>query len=136
MKVISNVRYYLLLVILLSASSVFAQNKEKSKNYEFCSDNWNWSSGDRVSSKELRETTIAAPGILNVDAGKNGGISVKGENRSDVLVRACVQSWGKTQTEADSIIKSIRVETGSNVRAVASSETENYGVSFQILVPR
>ena len=89
-------RYYLLLVILLTASaSVFAQEKEKSKNYEFCSDNWNWSGGDRVSAKDLRETTFAAPGILNVDAGRNGGISIKGENRSDVLVRACVQSLGK-----------------------------------------
>ena len=95
MKVISNIRYYLLLVILLTASAaVFGQEKQKSKNYEFCSDNWNWSNGDKVSAKDLRETTFAAPGTLNVDAGKNGGISVRGENRSDVFVRACVQAWG------------------------------------------
>ena len=126
-------RYYLLLVILLSASSLFAQEKEKSKNYEFCSDNWNWSNGDRVSAKDLRETTFAAPGILNVDAGKNGGISVKGENRSDVLVRACVQTWGKTQEEANALVKSIRVETGSNVRADSSLGSDNWSVSYQIL---
>ena len=123
MKVISTIRYYLLLVILLTASAAaFGQEKQKSKNYEFCSDNWNWSNGDKVSAKDLRETTFAAPGVLNVDAGKNGGISVKGENRSDVLVRACVQAWGKTQEEADSIVRSIRVETGSNVRAVVPRE--------------
>lgn len=136
MKVISNIRYYLLLVILLSASTVFAQDKKENKNYEFCSDNWNWSNGDRVSAKDLRETTFAAPSTLNVDAGQNGGISVRGENRNDVLVRACVQTWGKTQAEADAIVKSIRVETGANVRAVAPAGTENFGVTFEILVPR
>ncbi len=137
MKVISNIRYYFLLVILLTASSAaFGQEKEKSKNYEFCSDNWNWSNGDKVSARDLRETTFAAPGILNVDAGKNGGISVRGENRSDVLVRACVQAWGASQEEADSIVRSVRVQTGSTVRADSSTGSENFSVSYQILVPR
>ena len=137
MKVISNIRYYLFLVILLTASAiVFGQEKQKSKNYEFCSDNWNWSNGDKVSARDLRETTFAAPGVLNVDAGKNGGISVKGENRSDVLVRACVQAWGASQEEADSIIRSVRVQTGSTVRADSSTGSENFSVSYQILVPR
>jgi len=134
MKVISNVRYYLLLVILLSASSVFAQKENKENG--FCSDNWNWSDGGRVSARDLRETTVAATSSLNVDAGKNGGISIKGENRSDILIRACVQAWGKTQEDADAIAKSIRIETGSNVRADVPSGTDNYGVSFQIRVPR
>lgn len=136
MKVISNIRYYLLLAILLCASNLFAQDKKDYKNYEFCSDNWNWSSEDRVSAKELRETTITAPGVLNVDAGRNGGISIKGENRNDVLIRACVQAWGKNQQEADALLKSIRVETGANIRIENASGIENYGVSFQILVPR
>ncbi len=135
MKVISNMRYYLFLVIILTASAV-AFGQENFKNYEFCSDNWNWSNGDRVSAKDLRETTFAAPGILNVDAGRNGGISVKGENRSDVLVRACVQAWGKTQKEANALVKSIRVETGSNVRADSSLGSENWSVSYQIFIPR
>jgi DUF4097 and DUF4098 domain-containing protein YvlB len=137
MKIISNVRYYLLLVILLTVSAVcFGQEKEKSRNYEFCSDNWNWSNGDKVSARDLRETTFAAPGTLNVDAGKNGGISVRGENRSDVLVRACIQAWGANQEEANSIVKSIRVETGSTVRADSSTGSDNWSVSYQILVPR
>lgn len=135
MKVISNIYYYLLLAILLTASAAaFGQEREKSKNYEFCSDNW--SNGDKVSARDLRETTFAAPGVLNVDAGKNGGISVRGENRSDVLVRACIQAWGKTQEEANSIVRSIRIETGSTVRADSSLTESNWSVSYQILVPR
>lgn len=136
MKKTLNIRYYLLLVILLCASSVFAQNNDKSERYEFCTENWNWSGDGKSSAKELRETTIATPGVLNVDAGKNGGISIEGENRNDVLVRACVQAWAKTKEEANAIAKSIRIETGSNVRVDAPSGTENFGVSFEIRVPR
>ncbi len=136
MKIFSNIRYYLLLVILLSSCNLFAQNKKDYKNDDFCSDNWNWSNSDRVSAKELRETTFAAPESLNVDAGRNGGISIRGENRSDVLVRACIQTWGKTKEEANAIPGNIRIETGSSVRADASTGNDNWGVSFQILVPR
>ena len=139
MKIIANIRYYLLLVILLSASAVFAQEKaEKSEykkyNKEFCSENW--SNGDKVSVRDLRETTIAAPSLLTVDAGRNGGISVSGEDRRDVLVRACVQAWGNTEAEANAILRSIRVETGSTVRADSSNGGDNWSVSYRISVPR
>lgn len=135
MKVTLNIRYYLLLVILLCASSAFAQ-EDKSERYEFCTENSNWSGDGRASFKDLRETIVPAPGSLNVDAGKNGGISIEGESRNDVLVRACVQAWAKTRDEANAIAKSIQIETGSNVRANAPSGAENYAVSFEIRVPR
>lgn len=134
MKVISNVRYYLLLVILLSASTVFAQKENRED--DFCSNNWNWSDGGKTSAKDLRETIVSATNSLNVDSGKNGGISIKGENRNDILIRACVQTWGGNQEEANAVAKSIRIETGSSVRADVPAGTENYGVSFQIRVPR
>lgn len=135
MKIVSNVRYYLLIIILLTASTAFAQNREK-RDYEFCSDNSNWSDNNRASARDLRETTVSAASSLNVDAGKNGGIKIEGENRNDILIRACVQTWAKTEDEANRIAKSIRVETGSNVRADVPSGTENYAVSFEIRVPR
>lgn len=136
MKIISNVRYYLLLVILLSVSSVFAQKSKENREDNFCSDNWSWSDGERASAKDLREITVAATSSLNVDSGKNGGISIRGENRSDILIRACVQASGRTQEEANAVAKSIRIETGSNIRADVPAGTDNFGVSFQIRVPR
>jgi hypothetical protein len=126
----------LLLTFVLGGEDVSAQNKdkEKYKNYEFCSDNWNWSNGNNVSAKDLREINLSA-GDLNVDGRRNGGISVKGENRSDVLIRACVQTWGKTQEEANSLLKSVRIETGGTIRSEGVSENSNASVSYQILVP-
>ncbi|MEZ5428166.1 MAG: DUF4097 family beta strand repeat-containing protein [Pyrinomonadaceae bacterium] len=123
----------LLTVICLSGLAVSAQ--EKSKTYEFCSHN-NWSNGDKVSYSEKREMTIAATGSLSVDGRQNGGIKVVGENRSDILIQACVQTWGKSEAEAQSIAKAIRIEAGSVVRAENLSEDMNGSVSYHIFVPR
>jgi hypothetical protein len=125
----------LLIAFVLGGENVSAQNKEKNENYDFCSDNWNWSNGKQVSAKDLREINLGA-GDLKVDGKRNGGVSVKGENRSDILIRACVQTWGKTQEEANSLVKSVRIETSGSVRAEGVSEESNASVSYQILVPR
>ena len=127
----------LLVVFVLSGEDASAQNKEKYKNKtyskEFCSNNW--SNGDKVSGSELREMTVSG-GSLTVDGKRNGGIQVKGENRSDVLIRACVQTWGNTEEEAKSLAKGIRIETGGTIRAEGVSEENGWSVSYQILVPR
>jgi hypothetical protein len=108
--------------------------KDKSSS-SFCSDNNNWSSDYKESFRDLREMTVPAGGTLNVDSGRNGGISVKGENRSDVLVRACVQAWGTTLDAAKSAVASVRISTSGGIRADGPDDS-NYSVSFQILVPR
>ena len=96
--------FYLLLlfVLFVPASHTNGQEKDKDKNkdkdgkWEFCQNNSNW--GGRPSFNEVREMTIAKPGLLTVDGKKNGGISVRGENRSDVQIRACVQTWGDSES--------------------------------------
>lgn len=129
--------FLLLAIIGLSVSSVSAQDKDKEKNKKynrgFCANNW--SNGDRVSVSDLREMTVSA-GDVNVDGKTNGGISIKGENRSDVLVRACVQAWANSEAEADQIAKSIRVETNGKIQAAGNGNEKNYSVSYEILVPR
>ena len=109
-------------------------HKEARYNKEFCSNN-NWNNGDKVSTSELRELTVAANGRLEVDGARNGGISVRGENRSDVLVRACVQTWGSSEQEAKSLASSVRINTGSVIKADAPDET-NWSVSYEIRAPR
>jgi hypothetical protein len=104
---------------------------EHKMNKEFCSNNWN--GGDKVSVNDLREMTVPASGSLNVDGGKNGGIKVKGENRSDVVIRACVQAWGVTEEAARGILSSIRVNTGGVVKA--EGPEEGWSVSYEARVP-
>lgn len=129
----------ILLAFYILNPVVIAQNKSEGpkKTYKaraFCSSE-NWSHGDKVSVKDLREFNVAATGSLSVDGGKNGGVSVKGENRSDVLVRACVQAWGTSDAEATSLLSAIRINTGTTIKA-ESSVDQNWSVSYEVLVPR
>jgi len=125
----------LVLCGLMAAGTTVGQDKEKIKDKSdgFCSENW--SSDNKESFRELREMNVAAGGVLDVDAGKNGGIGVRGENRSDVLIRACVQAWGPTVEAAKAAVGSVQVTTAGAIRAAGPDES-NYSVSFQILVPR
>lgn len=118
---------------------ILKEHREKLKDVEkshkeFCSSN-SWNGGDKVSTNELREMTVAASGKLDVDGARNGGISVKGENRSDILVRACVQAWGSSEAEAKSLASSVKINLGSTIRAEGSSE-EGWSVSYDIRAPR
>ena len=121
--------------LFTTVSGATAQEKDQYKKYDraFCSNNW--SGGDRVSISDLRETTVAA-GDVNVDGKRNGGISIKGENRADVLVRACVQAWANSAAEANSTAKSVRIETGKTIQATGANDEKNYSVSYEIIVPR
>jgi hypothetical protein len=130
-------------LLFLSTTILFGQEKaatnnsykaEKVKNREFCSGD-NWSNGDRVSFRELREMTVPATGSLSVDGGRNGGIKVKGSQTSEIVVRACVQTWGTNDEAARAVANGITISTSGTVKASAPSE-ENWGVSYEILVPR
>lgn len=130
-------------VLGMTAVSAIGQTKAESKEYkyehriysrEFCS-NDNWHSGDNVSSRDLREMTLLAAGDINVDANQNGGVSVKGEDRSDVQLRACVQAWAKTEEEAKAIVESVRINTSGTIKA-DNSTTKNWSVSYELRVPR
>ncbi len=127
------------IAIGISASTTFGQQERdksaKEKSKAFCSNN-NWSGDDKVSASDLRELTVAASSSVAVDAGKNGGVSVKGEDRSDVLVKACVQAWGTSEEAAKAAASAIRINTGGTIKAESSGEDRNWSVSYQILVPR
>ncbi len=120
----------------ISATTVFAQTSViiKDKEGGFCQ-NWNWSSNSKVSFADLRELTASAGGTITVDAGKNGGVSVSGEDRSDVAIRACVQAWGTTEEAAKAAAAGIRISTAGTIKAENTPE-DNWSVSFQLSVPR
>jgi hypothetical protein len=63
-----------------------AQPAEREMN---CDENWQ---SDRVSHCEINETTLAALPRLSVDGGVNGGMTVQGWQKNEILVRARVQT--------------------------------------------
>ncbi|HEV7701209.1 MAG TPA: hypothetical protein VGO43_13340 [Pyrinomonadaceae bacterium] len=147
MKLINrNVKYITVAVITLiigiAAANSFGQDKFQIKeekirgkeSREFCSNN-NWSSNDKVSLSQLRETTVAAGGTLTVDGQQNGGISVKGSDRSDIQIRACVQAWGTTEEAAKALANEVKINTSGTIKAEGPTEN-GWSVSYQILTPR
>lgn len=145
MKPITYITLFLKLALAITlvfvcTSILFGQDKaeykseHKTKSREFCSNN-NWPNGDRVSFNEVREMTLPASGTLSVDGGRNGGIRVKGENRADVLVRACIQTWGTSDEAAKAAAGNIRIGTGSVVKAENGTDESNWSVSYDVRVP-
>ncbi len=117
--------------LVLSVSGVSARETSNSGD-NFCSDKWNWSG--KVSASELREFVVPVRNNLEVDGKQNGGISVRGENRSDILIRSCVVAWRESKAEAENSLKGIRINTDSVV-AAESADSDSWAVSYQILVP-
>jgi len=124
----------MVVLTLACAASVVVLAQEKSLS---CDDNW--SNGDRVGHCVIKEQAIGATGAVAVDGKKNGGVSVKGWDRREVLVRAKIQSWAKTKAEAEAIAGQISVETGgANIHAEGPSINgdQSWAVSYEVFVPR
>jgi hypothetical protein len=88
---------------------------------------------------ELREQAVPAIGRLSVDAGRNGGATVKGWLRSDVLVRARVEASGETEAAAALMASQVSIDsTGGQVHAIGpeSANNSSWSVSYEIFVPQ
>ena len=95
---------------------------------------------DRATHCEIREDTIGGANPLDIDAGRNGGIRVRGWDRGDVLVRTRIESRADTDADARRLVAGVRVDTGGGrIRADGPDTTnrdESWSVSFEINVPR
>lgn len=119
------------LFIALPLSAQMHDNQDRSMK---CGD-WNSDGGHFC---EIREQTIGASGQLNIDGGMNGGVSVKGWNRNDVLVRSMVQTNAATDTEAQSMAGQIHVTiSGGQIKADGPDfgDRHGWGVSYEVFVP-
>ncbi len=128
-----------LIVALLSLASLFALAQDKgSKESLACRDNWY--SERLVGHCEVREQTIAASGgVLSVDGRQNGGVSVKGWDQNQILVRARVQTGATTAGEAEGLAKQITIETGGGKIFASGPDNRrdyHWDVSYEVFVPR
>lgn len=109
------------------------------QSFQTTSASCNDQGGDRRVYCEVREATIPAINPLEIDARPNGGIRVRGWDRSDALVRARVLGSADTQADARRIVSAVRVlAAGGFVHAEGPDRNRNeqWHVSFEISVPR
>jgi len=125
----------LAVVAIIAALPALAQrNQDRSLS---CNDNNN--NGRQFRSCEMREQSTGFPGRLSVDAGTNGGVSVKGWDQPGVMVRAKVEAWADDESTAKSLVSQVRVDmSAGQVSASGPSEANRQGwsVSYEIFAPR
>jgi hypothetical protein len=77
-------------------------------------------------------------GVINIDPGKNGGVTVKGWSRNEVPVRARIETAAPSESEARSLVPQVRVASGaSQIHAEGpSGDNDHYWpVTYEIFVP-
>ena len=97
--------------------------------------------GDRDHERycEVREMTLSADrDVITVDGRANGGITVEGWDRNEILVRAKVQAQAESEEDARAMVGDVEIETGSVIRADGprSHHHEWWSVSYEVFVPR
>ncbi len=117
--------------------AAFAQ-RDKDRSLS-CREN-NWYNNKLVGNCEIREQTLAPSGsTIAIDGRQNGGVSVKGWDQNQVLVRARVQTGAPTAAEAAALGQQIRIETsGAKIFASGPERRKDYhwDVSYEVFVPR
>jgi hypothetical protein len=128
-------RFFKILACLALSTLIYGQMRDNQEKQLKCDSGYN----SRPRHCEIREQSAPAVGILDLDAGPNGGATVKGWSRNDVLVRARVEGWGDTDSEAQAMTSQVIVDaSGGQVQARGpqSANHSGWSVSFEIFVPQ
>lgn len=144
-KIRCNILQIVLVVVCLIGVSIntFSQNNWKFEDDGCGTTRWSRSPyGENTGTfnLQIKEKTLSAPPKqLLIDAARNGGIRVKGRERNEIYIKACVQARGADEAEAVSRASEIVIETNNGtIRAVSPTVTDDdyfFGVSYDIRVP-
>jgi|SRR5215510_8162766 len=132
----SKVLRYMLLGFAIVGFATSAPAQKSNKGSMQCRDTN--SDGRLMSHCEIKEQTLPASGLISVDGNANGGVSIKGWERHEILVRAKIETRAPTQAEADQLAQQVRIETAAlNIRAEGPESRNDYQwyVSYEIFVP-
>jgi DUF4097 and DUF4098 domain-containing protein YvlB len=123
--------------LVLSASALPAQRNRPARWLDDCRDR---RGRDYDVFCETREVRLAATRSLSVDGRENGGVTVHGWDRNEILVVAMIQAQDNSESEARDLAKQINIlTTGGDVRADGPRRTgrrQSWSVSYDISVPR
>ena len=114
-----------------------AQMQNNSQKQLTCSNNGY--DRERARHCEIREQSLPSIGRMSIDAGPNGGATVKGWLGGDVLVRARVEASGETEGAAAIMTSRVMIDaSGGQVRATGpeSADNSSWSVSYEIFVPQ
>jgi hypothetical protein len=124
------------LAVSAGTAPLLAQVQDKSEKQMTCSNGYD---GERARHCEVREQTVPSIGRLNIDVGQNGGLTIKGSQRGDVLIRARIEASAENESAAATMVSRVMIDgSGGEVRATGPEQGNNswWSVSYEILVPQ
>jgi DUF4097 and DUF4098 domain-containing protein YvlB len=129
-----------LLCLCLLTLSTFGQFRENTAPELTCDSSQRHWGKDYGHSCTLTELKVPVTQRLDIEAGPNGGVSVKGWNRQEVWVRARIDTGSKQgEAAAKDLAKQVTVEANAGrigAKGPASGKGEQWwSVSFEIFVP-
>ena len=127
-------------LFVAAALTLPAQVRDDFGRADWCQDSRNSFGPNRSASHcEVRQSTLSGQQTIDVDAGANGGIAVRGWDSADVHVRARVSAYAPTDAEARAIVSQVTLSTtGGRIRAEGPDmrRDASWSASFEVLVPR
>ena len=86
----------------------------------------------------MREATLAAAGVIAVDARPNGGIEVRGWDRNEVRLRVKIVATSAQEQDAREIVGQVQVDTTGTVQVSGPERRrgQSWYASFRLDVPR
>lgn len=125
------------LFILLGSLPVLAfQNPVPKLN---CSDR-GFQHDNLVSHCEMREQNLGASrGAIRINPGTNGGVSVTGWDRADILVRSRIETAADSDSDARAMVSQIQIASGGGAIEAAGPQPDahhQWSVSYEIFAPR
>ena len=133
---------FALIVTMVAAAAVLpAQRRDATASQS--SDDWcreGRSDWNRETVCDIREETLGPLTRIDVDTGGNGGISVRGTDRSDVRLRTRLMASGRTQDDAREVLSAIELTTsGGVIQATGPRRLDDkrwWSVAMELEVPR
>lgn len=131
----------LLLAGLLVATPPAAVQAQQRSNEEWlrnCRDNDR--GNDQVVFCDVQEFTLGARERVTVDGRQNGSVSITGWDRSDIVVRARIQAWAGSESDARALAGDITIDRDGTIEADGPDgrmwNRRGWAVSYDISVPR
>jgi hypothetical protein len=124
------------LTVCIGSVPLLAQLQDNTEKQLKCENTYD---GQQARHCEMREQSVPAIGKLDLDAGQNGGVTIKGWLRGDTLVRARIEGSGDTEAAAAFVTSQVMINSsGGQVRATGPASANNswWSVSYEVFVPQ
>ena len=134
------------MIIAGPATNLAAQSRDRDRDRDSDRDRGGWSLSCRDGSHDwnesyctIEERTLSGRGTIRINADPNGGVTVVGEDRRDIELRARISAHARTEDRAEEIVKDVVLRTGGleiSAEGPRTSRRESWSVSYELHVPR